>query len=494
MNQSLTIIQSKSKFLPIESINSQIEDELDFHISCKVDELVEAGFSPTDAKAKAESMFGVRSDIVRECQKINYGNRILIERVAIATLIGFMFAVGWLGHELISEKTSNSALTEKLLSITKLQNETSVIGFVVDDKKKPVVDAKVLLVVKTWPNNRFNMESFSTTTDEKGNFKFNDVFNKDQKAEFNITAISDGLQLTSKYIGDHAGSPLAPVSIRLKPATTQVLDIGQMFAGWKIFPNVRTSRGVDHFVYASSKAEFDFTVDKNGQVKMNCFAPGDTVRFIIHDGDDVDEVELKIPGGETAESSNAKVGDVAGKIIGVEGNPIADAKVIVVAKTWPNGRFDMGVFRATTNEEGKFLLKRKFKKNGKSEFLVTVLVDGWAMDSQYVENPNGKALDPIDFELEPAVTKTFTLKLDDGTPAKSYSVFPASCTKEDGRNVLLYPAAQKYVKFKTDANGQVNLNYFAEGDVVELRYARKRSEGAIKIEIDKSNDQNIDIE
>ena len=56
MNQHETLLDfSRSKFKAIESINSEINDELDFHLACRVDELMDSGLSKVEAQQQAEA-------------------------------------------------------------------------------------------------------------------------------------------------------------------------------------------------------------------------------------------------------------------------------------------------------------------------------------------------------------------------------------------------------------------------------------------------------
>ena len=509
MNQHETFLDfGRSKFKAIESIDLEINDELDFHLACRVDELVDSGLSEEEAKRQAESDFGARADIAKQCQKINYGNRILFGRCAIGALMLSLIAIGWLGWELMAQKSANTVLIQKLaeinlapvspmLELVQQNGATDVHGTLTDKQGKAVPDAKVLLVVKSWPNGKFSMHALATESDSDGNFRFVEAFTKGAKTEFLVTVVADGWLMDSEYVAGHDGSPLEKFELKLAAATPQKIDVGKEHAGWNVVPKTRTSSadGKKHYVYPISKAEFDHKVNDDGTVDMNYFAPGDELRFVVSKGTNVEEVDVELPGGEQAKKVKAgTIGDISGSIIDQDGNPIAKASVILVSKLWPKGKFQMKTSRVRTDADGKFLFSERFKKGDKCQFNVTVAEEGWALDSQYLKNPNGDALDPVEFKLQKAVQKTFAVKLADGSPAKNVNVYPRGCTRSDGRQVFLYPVSAKYVKAKADAEGKVTMSLFAKGDTFNLNFSQSKLEGEVSVEVDGEEIQSVTVE
>ena len=203
---------------------------------------------------------------------------------------------------------------------------------------------------------------------------------------------------------------------------------------------------------------------------------------------------MELPGGEQAKKVKAgTIGDISGSIIDQDGNPIAKASVILVSKLWPKGKFQMKTSRVRTDADGKFLFSKRFKKGDKCQFNVTVAEEGWTLDSQYLKNPNGDALDPVEFKLQKAVQKTFAVKLADGSPAKNVNVYPRGCTRSDGEEVYLYPVSAKYVKAKTDAEGKVTMSLFAQGDTFNLNFSQSKLEGEVSVEVDGEEIQSVTV-
>ena len=508
MNQHETLLDfSRSKFKAIESINSEINDELDFHLACRVDELMDSGLSKVEAQQQAESAFGARAAIAKQCQKINYGNRIIFGRCAIAALLLSLIVIGWLGWELIAQKSANTMLSQRLaemtlaagspmLEVVQQNGPTDVYGTLTDEQGNAVPDAKVLLVVKSWPNGKFSMHPMATESDSDGNFRFVEAFTKGAKTEFLITVVADGWLMSSDYLADHDGSPLEGFELKLAAATPQKIDVGKEHAGWKVIPNKRKSLadGKEHYIYSVSQAEFDHKVNDDGTVDMNHFAPGDELRFVVSKGTNFEEVDVELPGGENSKKVKAgKIGDVSGSVNDQNGNPIANASVILVSKSWPEGRFKMKTSRMRTDADGKFSFSKRFKKGDKCQFNVTVAQLGWALDSQYLKNPDGEALDPVEFKLQKAVEKTFIVKLADGSPAKNVLVYPRGGTRSDGREVFLYPVSAKYVKAKTDGEGKVTMSLFAQGDTFNLSYSQSKLEGEVAVEVDGEEVQSVTV-
>jgi hypothetical protein len=513
MNQHISLLDyGRSKFRAIESINTEIDDELDFHIACRVDELVDSGMSKEEAQSKADSEFGARDAIAQQCRKINYGNRITVGRFAIFGFLAALLAIGWLGWELVAQKNANSLLNQKLaemnlasvspwlgagMAAAKQEGPTDVHGAVTDAEGTPIAGAKVLLIVKSWPGGRFAMQPLQTHTEDDGSFSFASAFAKGARSEFLVTVLADGWLMTSDYVAGHDGSKLDAFSFKLEPATEVSIYVGERYAGWSVFPNTRAanSDGKEHYVYPVSGSAFDDKVEDDGSVAMNHFAPGDELRFIVTDGEEFEEVDVELPGGEKKKAKRAKAGDVGGQVADQDGNPVVGASVILLSKSWPKGRFQMKTSRVRTDAEGRFLFPKRFSKGEKGEFLVTIAHEGWALDSQYVENPDGAALEPIEFALTKAVEKTFVLKLADGSPAKNLKVYPRGCTKADGKEVYLYPVSAKYATFKTDKEGKLKMSLFAEGDTFNLNFTQARKlDGEVEVEVNADEEQAVTVQ
>jgi hypothetical protein len=79
---------------------------------------------------------------------------------------------------------------------------------------------------------------------------------------------------------------------------------------------------------------------------------------------------------------------VAGRVVDTTGSPIAAITVLAIQKTWPNNRYRQDALTATTNADVKFRFEKFATGGSQYAFLLTVIVDGFAMTSEYriVEN------------------------------------------------------------------------------------------------------------
>src|ERR1041385_5636080 len=61
-------------------INSDVDDELQFHIQTKIEELIGAGKNPRDARREAIRQFGPLDTVRKECERLSQGHHRTIHR------------------------------------------------------------------------------------------------------------------------------------------------------------------------------------------------------------------------------------------------------------------------------------------------------------------------------------------------------------------------------------------------------------------------------
>ena len=187
---------------------------------------------------------------------------------------------------------------------------------------------------------------------------------------------------------------------------------------------------------------------------------------------------------------SSKKRDLIGQVNDSNGEPIANARIVVGYKSWPNNRFRLKTYASKTNDEGKFVFKKMYYLNQPSEFLVTVVADGHAMVSDYVENQSGKETESLEFVLNKAIEKTIVIN-PGGTPLKKARVFAKTRTTKDGDQHFIYPASSSKLTLVTDEDGKVKMNIFQPGDEISIGLHRKGQIANLSLTINEHPEQAI---
>jgi hypothetical protein len=520
MNFFLTLPRFQTR--SIAAINNDINDELEFHLHCRVDELVAEGMTRELATQQARADFGSPETIRKQCQQISYGARTWLTILNILGLTFLSLAVCWLSWQLITVKGQNAVMAKQLVSSSSPSGLMIAPGDPAQDKLHdltgtisgpdgPVADAKVLLIFKSWPGGNYHQEAKSTTTDEKGKFRFEELYAVNMQTAYLVSVVKDGLTLESKYWVNDKRRKVKSVKIRLKKAIEKTLTIrdgsGELLANSEVFVQSRNfdpNGGSGDMIYPQSRSEIMKTTDANGKVSIGNFVTKDKaiVSYVTSDGRLVDigftvddKPEQSIGGGGGAPKGAVAAGvakagklDLTGVVTGEDGGAIADATVLLVHKTWKNNRYGQDFFKTTTDAEGNFTFPKRYDHKQRYAFLVSVVADGWAMNSNYVFNQNGGELEPYNLRMEKANTKTFAFQNPDGTALTSTKVFPSTRKTEDGDEFMIFPQAGGDVDTQTDEEGKVQLNYFVNGDTATFGFANG---GKVEVEINGDPEQTV---
>jgi hypothetical protein len=167
-------------------------------------------------------------------------------------------------------------------------------GQIVDQQQRPIAGAKVLVILKTWPNQRFRQEDFATTSDEQGMFRLPDFIPSAGQYAIHLAAVRDGFTLTSRYELIPAGQNRtdSPWTLQLEPAVPLTMIVrdgsGRPVAGADVVPASRQSAdGDEHGVYFQASDPIRSHTDSEGRTKIHCFERGDAA-----------EIYVRIPGDE----------------------------------------------------------------------------------------------------------------------------------------------------------------------------------------------------
>ncbi len=158
--------------------------------------------------------------------------------------------------------------------------------------------------------------------------------------------------------------------------------------------------------------------------------------------------------------------DLTGAVLDDKGEPLSQATVLIIRKTWPGGGYRQEAFTTTTNDEGRFALPEFVPADDQYGIQVAALKEGFAFQSAYqlkdqkpVEKP-----DPIALRLERASNVTLLVHDAIGQPIANARVIPSSRKSRDGAGHLVYFHGSDPVQCATDAAGRVSLNCFMPGD------------------------------
>lgn len=162
--------------------------------------------------------------------------------------------------------------------------------------------------------------------------------------------------------------------------------------------------------------------------------------------------------------------DLTGAVVDDKGEPLSQATVLIIRKTWPGGGYRQEAFTATTNDQGSFALPEFVPADDQYGIQVAVLKEGFAFQSAYqlkdqkpIEKP-----DPIALRLERASNVTLVVHDANGQPIANARVIPSSRKPRDGADHLVYFHGSDPVQCATDAAGRVSLNCFMPGDQAEI--------------------------
>lgn len=291
-----------------------IDDELMFHFRSLVDENLAQGMSLDAAWQAAQDRFGSLRSYSHECRLAVLGVHPMLQRVSAAGLVVLSLLVAWLFLEVRSLRQAHAAppatphgqlrLAQKPAGKeAKPQKDTvDLAGTITDRKGKPLADVHVLVILKTWPNNRYRQEDFAAKTDSKGKFRLAGLVPKSGQRAIQLAAVKDGYALKSLYELRKAGETLASDSLKLElddavPLTLTVRDAqGKPVAKAQVIPFNRTAGDEEHGVYFQAAKPIAAVTDEKGQVPVSVFRRGDKAEvYIALPGKDWEQFPVVIP-------------------------------------------------------------------------------------------------------------------------------------------------------------------------------------------------------
>jgi hypothetical protein len=175
----------------------------------------------------------------------------------------------------------------------------------------------------------------------------------------------------------------------------------------------------------------------------------------------------QLPPGIATMLDNDWTGDVRGRIIDDQGQPIHGAHVLVVVKTWPDQSYFQRAYTRLTGPDGQFLVEDVHPINERYAVQVAAIADNRVLKSSYRQHSRG-AMESLEFELQ--ASSAFRLKIEDehGDTMSGVEVLPHGRVAAGGEEHIVYfDSAQPIIRV-TDAHGRVDLPYFDPGDTATI--------------------------
>src|SRR5262249_18312985 len=151
---------------PAGNGDADVQDELLFHFRSLVEGKQAEGLAFDEAWQAAERQFGSVGHYADECRAIRLsdpGTLAPAGRLALALLAGLVG--GWVGEirglkdRPWSLAAPESAPEGNAATPVGGGKKNDVTGVIVDSDGRPVADARILAILKTWPNNRYQQQA-----------------------------------------------------------------------------------------------------------------------------------------------------------------------------------------------------------------------------------------------------------------------------------------------------------------------------------------------
>jgi len=517
-------------------VDGEIDDELDFHIACRVQELVASGMDPQAAEEEARRLFGNRDRIHRECRSIARRRGLWLIAILAMGLMASILTIGWLVNRLQLAEKRNQAMQALLVALPPAtgangavgaslvaaekpapsnekpaagakpapvkeepgKGNRDLIGRITDHAGNPVPDANVLLTFKSWPGGKYTQKAFRQKSDKEGAFRFEKLYSLRMQNAFLVTILAEGHAMQSQYVLCKESVAVKRLEFKLTPAIEKTILVqgadGQPLAGVSVWPGSRKpKRGSEDFlIYDQSGTDAGYKTGDDGKVAMSIFDEGDTVELRIRLESAVEPIRLVVDRSpEQIARIDAQAG-IQGTVSDAAGKPVDGAKVLLIRKSWPGGQFQMRNFEARTDAKGKYRFPINVVVEEQEAHLVTIVKDGFAFESRYLVKKPGESIDPFEFRLAPAMKKTIQLRSADGKPLADTKVALSQRKGKDAVEHMIYAVSAPSVTFATDAEGRVALNYFAEGDEAELQIVLSDDDSkSLQFTVDREAEQTV---
>lgn len=184
-------------------------------------------------------------------------------------------------------------------------------------------------------------------------------------------------------------------------------------------------------------------------------------------------LSLQVPPGIASMLDNDWTGDVTGQIVDDRGQPIENAHVLVVVKTWPDQSYFQRAYTGISDQTGKFVIPDVHPLDERYEVQIAAVADGRALTSSYHSCEKG-SLEPVVLKLSPSSGFAVQVESDSGVKLTDVEVLPRGRVAANGTEHIIYFDSAQCLVRKTDDHGRADLPYFQAGDTAnfQLRTAK----------------------
>ncbi len=296
-----------------QSVEQDIDDELLFHLRSLVDDDLARGMSFDSAWQNALRRFGSLRSYSDACRGIASRGRGLVQSFSAVGLVVLGLMVAWLLFEVRSLREDQVAVRQiparqtapggqqasiersvQLPTEQTVARRNDISGEVLDCQNRPLGDATVLVILKTWPGGHYRQDAFATRSDGHGQFRLPKLVPTEGQYAVQVAVLKSGYALTSNYHLELEGShpTVAPVTLHCEEASTITVVVhdaeGRPVPNAVVVPFSRQSPGGDtHGVYFQASGPIRTVADAEGRVGLACFSTGDQA-----------EIYVRVPGGD----------------------------------------------------------------------------------------------------------------------------------------------------------------------------------------------------
>jgi hypothetical protein len=305
---------------PTTTTNDEVGDELMFHFRKLVDEKLADGLAFDVAWERAEEQFGPMRRYDNECRSGQLAQRLKWRNLAALVLVVIVSVACWSAVEsrrqtevlllreqidlLRQERESRSAESGVTGPVPRIAGGFDLTGTILDDDDRPLEQATVLIIRKTWPGGGYRQEAFTATTNDDGQFSFPEFVPADDQYGIQVAALKEGFAFQSAYqLKDKKPIEMPDrIALRLQRASQVTLVVrdgnGQPIANAGVIPSARSAPGrSDQFIYFQGSEQIQKMTDAEGRVSLNYFLTGDQAQVYVRlPGDEWDLREFAVSG------------------------------------------------------------------------------------------------------------------------------------------------------------------------------------------------------
>ncbi|HEX4146522.1 MAG TPA: TIGR03067 domain-containing protein [Pirellulales bacterium] len=272
----------------------EIDEELMFHLRALVDDYLAKGMPADDAWSAAQRRFGSLRRYAVECQSVEPWRRRMWPAAGLAAVGVLTLLVAWLSVEVRALREQQAVLREAAgkNGDAPAVPRDALAGKVLDDEGNPIAGARLMVILKTWPDGQYRQQDFFASSDSDGGFNLPQLVPRGREHAVQVAVFKQGYALASTYqLKENGEQPAVdPIVFRLpkaEPVTLVVNDeSGQPVANARVAPAGRKSAdGVEHLVYFQASRPVQATVDGRGRLELDCFRRGDEAQLFVQVAD-----------------------------------------------------------------------------------------------------------------------------------------------------------------------------------------------------------------